>query len=288
MKAVTIGLPVFNGQRFLRACLDSLQAQTFGDFELIVSDNASTDGTPDIVADYARHDPRIRFERSLKNEGAAWNHRRVLGLARTPYFKWCGADDVCHPEFLATCFAAVKERPDAVLAYPRTEVIDENGAPVARTNEQLPLDSPDPVCRFGALMSAISITHNPYYGVVRRELFSRVRPLGTFLASDRCLLSQLALLGPFIEVPHYLLSRRWHDGNNRNQHEEQRFYQPTAPARPRAREWRVLWEHGTAILRAPVSGPTKLRLYSRLARWVVKERSDLAAEARALLRQRLA
>ena len=288
MRLVTVGLPVFNGERFLRPCLDSLLAQSFTDFELIISDNASTDRTPEIIAEYAAYDPRIRFERSLKNEGAAWNHGRVLALARTRYFKWLGADDVCHPDFLQRCVTALEENADAVLAYPRTEVIDEHGAPVMRTAERLPVDSPDPVARFTALMSAISITHNPYYGVMRRDVLRSVRPQKSNLAADRCLLGRLALRGPFIEIADFLMYRRSHEGNRRTHTDDQRFFHPEMPDIYRTREWRVLREHLRAIAKAPVWLPTKLRLFGRLAAWVVQQRVDLASEARAVLRRRLA
>lgn len=288
MTFVTIGLPVFNGQRFLRPCLDSLLAQSFDDFELIISDNASTDGTPEIIAEYAARDPRIRFERSLKNEGAAWNHGRVLGLARGPYFKWLGADDICHPDFLQRCIAALEETPEAVLAFPRSEVIDDAGEPVMRTTERLPLDSPDVVKRFQALMSAFSIAHNPYYGVMRRQVLQQVRPMGANLAGDRCLLGRLALRGPFIEIDEILMYRRTHDGNRRTHADDQRFFHPERPDIYRTREWRVLREHARAIVKAPVWLPTKLRLFGRLASWMVKQRVDLASEARAVLRRSFA
>jgi len=283
---VTIGLPVFNGQRFLRACLDSLLAQSFADFDLIVSDNASTDATPAIIDEYARRDPRIRVERSATNQGAVWNHRRVLALAHGRYFKWCGADDACHPDFLRMCMDALAENPDAVLAYAMTEVIDEGGAPLARTSERLPLGSPDVVQRFTALMSAISVTQNPYYGLMRRASLEQVQPMGTFLASDRCLLGQLALLGPFVEVPAFLMYRRQHAGNQRTHTEDQRFLHPGVQDRFRTREWRVLREHLGAIARAPVRLSTKVRLLTGIAKWVVRQRGDLAAEVRALLRPR--
>jgi glycosyltransferase involved in cell wall biosynthesis len=286
MTTVTIGLPVFNGQRFLRECLNSLQAQSFADFELIISDNASTDGTPDVVAEYARHDPRIRFERSLKNHGAAWNHRRVLGLARSRYFKWCGADDICHPDFLAMCIAALERSPAAVLAFPKAVIIDEAGVPVTRTGEHLPLESRDVVERFTALMSAVSVTQNPFYGVMRRAILGRARPMGAYLASDRCLMAELALLGPFALVPEYLMERRVHAGNKRTHTDDQRFFHPATPDRFRTREWRVLGAHIGAIARAPVALSTKLRLFARLASWIVQQRVDLASEARALLLRR--
>jgi len=91
--ALTIGLPVYNGARHLKQALESLLAQTHSDFELIVSDNASTDGTWEILGEFAQHDPRISLHRHSTNIGPVANFRRVLDLASGKYFMWAGADD---------------------------------------------------------------------------------------------------------------------------------------------------------------------------------------------------
>src|SRR6266508_180906 len=91
---VSIGMPVFNGQRFIRQALDSLLSMDYPNFELIISDNASTDGTAEICQDYAARDRRIRFYRNAKNEGAFGNFARVLALARGNYFMWAAHDDI--------------------------------------------------------------------------------------------------------------------------------------------------------------------------------------------------
>ena len=101
--AVSVGLPVYNGARYLPAAIDSLLSQTFEDFELIISDNGSTDETERICRGYAARDPRVRYVRSDVNRGLLWNFRNVLELARAPRFKWMAHDDICAPEFLRRC-----------------------------------------------------------------------------------------------------------------------------------------------------------------------------------------
>src|SRR5262249_44963466 len=125
---VSIGLPVYNGERFLGTCLDSLLAQTYANLEIVISDNASTDGTPALCEEYAARDPRIRFVRSDRNRGAAWNHNQVASMARGVYFRWCGADDALDPRFIEACVATLESQRDAVLAFPLSIVIDETGA----------------------------------------------------------------------------------------------------------------------------------------------------------------
>src|SRR5688500_17690003 len=97
---VTVGVPVYNGEKLLAAALDSLLAQTYRNFKVIISDNASTDGTREIGESYARKDERVVYTRNEKNIGAAGNLNRLVALADTPYFKWAAYDDLIAPTFL--------------------------------------------------------------------------------------------------------------------------------------------------------------------------------------------
>src|ERR1700751_3041805 len=124
---VTVGLFVYNGERFIEEVLRSILNQTFTDFELIISDNASTDRTGQIAEAYAERDSRIRYYRSEKNMGAGWNVRRVYELATGKYFKQAAADDLLEPDFLRRCVEALENDRDCVLACARTKEIDENG-----------------------------------------------------------------------------------------------------------------------------------------------------------------
>ena len=116
---LSIGLPVFNGEQFIRAAVESILAQSFSDFELIISDNASTDMTPAICREYAQRDSRIRFIQQSENRGGAWNFNHVFSLARGSYFKWAPCDDVIAPTYLERCIEALDRTPAAVLAQAR-------------------------------------------------------------------------------------------------------------------------------------------------------------------------
>ena len=100
---LSIGLPVYNGERYLAEAFDCFLAQTFQDFEIIVCDNASTDHTAEICRSYAERDPRIRYYRNGKNLGAIPNFNRVFELSRSPLFKWAAHDDLYHPRYMETC-----------------------------------------------------------------------------------------------------------------------------------------------------------------------------------------
>ena len=126
---VSFGVPVYNGEAGIDAALESLRAQTFDDLEIIVSDNASTDGTEEICRSHARLDPRVRYVRNERNVGVARNFNGLFRLASGRYFKWAPHDDVVAPEFLARCVEALEADPAVAIAVPTPRLIDE--APTA-------------------------------------------------------------------------------------------------------------------------------------------------------------
>ena len=123
---VSIGMPVCNGEWFIRKALDSLLAQTFTDFELIISDNASTDATPEICKEYAKKYTRIRFIRQPQNMGTAWNFNFVLQQARGEYFMWAACDDMWESTFISDLLKILKSNHQAALSFCRFDVIDHN------------------------------------------------------------------------------------------------------------------------------------------------------------------
>ena len=135
---VSVGLPVYNGENFIANALDSLLAQTWSDFEIIISDNASSDATGAVCRQFAAQDPRIRYVRQHSNRGGAFNHAHVVEQARGRYFKWQAHDDLCHPEMLACCVAAHEASPVPLsLVYPRVELIDFRGAVIGNDPTRL-------------------------------------------------------------------------------------------------------------------------------------------------------
>jgi glycosyltransferase involved in cell wall biosynthesis len=278
----TIGIPVYNGERFLAQCLESALAQTRGDLEIVISDNASTDGSGEICRHYAALDSRITYLRADENYGAAWNHNRVALASRAPLFKWLAADDYLEPRFMEVCAAVLEERRDAVLCYPATTVIDERGLPVPMDETPLPLDSPDVTVRFSRLLSPWKACHNPFYGVLRLAALLRSRMLGAFLGADRALLAELSLLGPFVQQPERLFYRRKHPGNqNLADSAQQVIFSPDSGKRIVLREARLLREQLSIVAASSLPLSTRLRLAVRALRHAASGSAMLAKEFRA-------
>jgi hypothetical protein len=205
---VSVGLPVYNGERYLREALDSILGQTYANLELVISDNASTDGTEAICREYAARDPRVRYHRAARNGGAVWNFNRAFELARGEYFLWNAFDDAREPECVARCVAALEARPDAVLCCTGIRLVDEDGAvipPAEFPHGERP-SGPTAEARLSAI--ARSTYWYDFYGVARRAALARTRLCRPVWGFDVVLLLELCLMGPVLEVPEALFRYR--------------------------------------------------------------------------------
>ena len=223
---LSIGLPVYNGERFLAQALECLLAQTFGDFELVISDNASTDRTPEICHAYVQRDPRVRYVRNPLNLGSVPNFNRVFELSTAPLFKWAAHDDLHHETYLEGCVRLLDEDPAVVLAHSGTAFIDDHGElfPLCpetgsyidpKTAAHVVADSPDigdspmAVKRFWQVLARARWgTHQ--FGVIRRASLQQTRLDQNFSGGDRAMLVELALLGRFQSSPERLFLKRIH------------------------------------------------------------------------------
>lgn len=217
MPRLTIGVPVFNGDQFLAESLNSILAQSFTDFELVIADNASTDGTLAICEDFLARDRRIRVLRSDSNRGAAWNYNRLMEEAGGEYFKWHAHDDRLAPDYAARCIDRLDEHPDEILCYTRTQVIDELGnARQDDPGDVLSVTDEAPGGRLSEyfLSSFRNRACNAILGIVRTNALKQTRLIGAYAGSDKVLLAELALLGPFHQLPDTLFFRRAHAGSS--------------------------------------------------------------------------
>ncbi len=206
---VSIGLPVFNAEHYLHECVGAILAQTYRNFELIISDNASVDATESICRRYVSSDPRVRYYRNPRNLGATFNFRQVVTFSSGKYFLWAAHDDMFAPEYVERSISVLENNPEVVLCYSKSIEIDEQGQPVERKEQALAADSAHVRQRFHEL---IRMDHNcqAMFGVMRTAVLKRTSVHGDFPDSDRCMLAEVALYGKFFELPDHLFFHRSH------------------------------------------------------------------------------
>lgn len=275
---VTIGLPVYNGQNFIEEAIESILAQTFEDYELIISDNASTDKTAEICQRYAAQDSRIHYYRSAINRGPAWNYNRVFELAQGEYFKWAAHDDVLAPRFIEKALARLERNPAAVLSFSQVELIDEISERIEFYDVQLATDSDSPVCRFREMMS---LKHRCYdiFGLIRTAVLAQTPLIGAYAGSDRALLSRLSLQGSFEIIPEPLFQARQHSQQSiamlrsprhrfLRMHDYAVWFDPQNKGRLLLPNWRIFYEYFSAVKSVSLKRVDKLRCYYSLLIWL--------------------
>jgi glycosyltransferase involved in cell wall biosynthesis len=269
---VSIALPVFNGEPFLTDAVDSLLAQSYADFELIICDNGSDDRTREICEAYVASDDRVRYLGSDVNRGAAWNYNRGLEAASGRYFKWASHDDLCAPTYIERCVEVLDRASESVvLAYPKTVLIDGAGEFLRPYEDGLDLRSPRPHRRLQALIRNL-VMSNAVFGLIRRDALEKTRRHGAYISADYILLAELALLGQFWEIPEPLFLRREHSLMSRRANqttaELAEWFETGAGADRRSEFLRLFAEYLGALDRAPLAPIDRMRAYTTLLPWL--------------------
>jgi glycosyltransferase involved in cell wall biosynthesis len=288
--SVSIGLPVFNAEQYLEQSLGSILAQTHWNFELIISDNASDDATEAICRRHAALDPRIRYHRNPRNQGATFNFRQVVALSSGEYFLWAAHDDLFAPEYVERCVAVLERDKNVVLCYSKSIEIDEQGQPLERQEQLLAADVPYPHQRFREL---IRMDHNceTMFGVMRAAVLKRTSVHGDFPDSDRCMLAEVGLYGRFHELPDHLFFHRRHAQQMTQQFPSRQ--ERMARLNPERRllivfpHFRQFREYIQAIRRAPLGWRERLRCYFQMLRWLRNNAPRLVRDLRYFIAQLL-
>jgi glycosyltransferase involved in cell wall biosynthesis len=257
---------VYNGEPFLREALDAILAQTYEDFEVIVSDNASTDGTQAIVEEYARRDSRVSYVRQDRNIGASANFDFVRRACRSEYFKWFAADDACSPGFLKACVEVLDSRPDVGLVYAPAACIDEESRTQYAFADLVTMPSSwsrDPFVRtrqaFAALLQDGSVANVMVFGVVRSAVLDTVRPIGNYFGADLPFVAELVAAAGVVELPTTMSFLRRHVGSSSTYArapsavEQQAFYDPSVRGRLRL-QWNLRRRYAE-LLRVAATAP---------------------------------
>ncbi len=298
---VSVGLAVYNGENYLSEAIDSILNQTFTDFELIISDNASTDRTAEICQDYANRDPRIRYVCADRNRGAAWNQSRVMELASGKYFMLQAHDDLRTPDYLEKCVAVLETDSRIVLCYSWTRKIDNIGAVLEdhyngqicsnskglkRQIQRLAkpfigdgkmhLDSSSAHDRFRSMVCTYNYCYQ-IFGLMRTSALRKTELWGNYNHADNVLLSHLILMGKFHEIPENLfLSRRhaeqsemvFQSGKKQKSREYAIWWDPDNADRIVIPRWKTFCEYAKVIRNAPIGWVDKAGCYFEIVRWL--------------------
>jgi glycosyltransferase involved in cell wall biosynthesis len=266
---ISVGLPVCNAGSYIKDAIESVLAQTFDDFELIISDNASTDCTNDICRAYAGKDRRVRFFVNEQNCGIAENYNRVFGLATGKYFHWMGGDDSHDPLFLERCVAALEAHPGHVLCYSTVKVIDAHGDELCVVdNAMLGTTSPCTAKRLRTVMFEDPFCHT-VFSLFRTATLRTTDLIGNFHNSDRVLVAQAALQGPFLHIPEALFFNRDHPDRYSNRPELWHcgYYGMSKKDHVALPHWRTYTEYVGAVRRFVKEPRERRECYRELAKW---------------------
>ena len=288
MPRVSIGLPVYNGEKYLEKALDSILNQSYKDFELIISDNASTDGTKRICESYLNKDNRIRYYRSDNNMGAAWNFNRVFQLSSGKYFKWAAHDDVLTSDFLLRCVEVMDKDPSIVLCHSKIQIINEKEEVIKdhphssdNINKHLTnISCCEPHLRFADL---ISYAHPciEIFGLLRPDILSQTPLIAGHIGSDRNLLAELGLHGRFYRVQEYLFFSRMHEDRSikiMDRISITRWFDAGNRSRMVFPKHRNCYEYFKSVQHTALSFNQRLHCYFHLCKWILTCRKRLITD----------
>ncbi len=277
-----IGMPVYNGERYVCEALNSIRSQTYEEWSLLISDNASTDHTRQICEEYVRQDRRISYRCNETNLGASRNYNLLFNLSEGDYFKWASHDDVLAPEFLSRCIEVLDSDPTILVCHTKVKRIDEDRQVIGSYETKMTTDTGKPHERFHDLVLA----RHPCtaaFGVFRRDALAKTPLIKSFVGSDRTLLAELGLRGRIFEIPEYLFYRRDHPHASIRQYgpyERLAWFDPKKTGNIHLPNWRVGLEYFWSVARVPMSWREKISCYRIAAFWFKRERKHLANDLR--------
>ena len=277
---VSIGLVVYNGENYLTDAINALLAQTFTDFELIISDNGSDDRTPELCCHYSERDSRIRYFREDRNRGCAWNYNRVVELARGEYFMWAAHDDLWAPEFLEQLVEILDREPTVVRCFCRHSHVDAVGQPIDGARDirfdvasgSIPGRNADtPHERLASIL--LSDSGEDIYALTRTSVLKSTGRYRPIYGSEKVLIAELSMRGQYHEVPETLYFSRVHreaSGCIETAAGLQEYIDPDSRRRFAFIRTRLLLAHFQAIRCAPLGSREKTACFVQLARYLLQ------------------
>ncbi len=285
---LAIGMPVYNGGRWLEESIDSILSQSVTNFELLIADNASTDDTETICRRYAEIDSRVRYHRHAYNRGALKNYNDVFGMTASKYFKWASCSDHCKPTFFERCIEVLESRDDVVLAYPQTMLFSSDTGQECLFYQNLMLEDQAASQRIGIALDWLEGLNCAYNGIFRRSALEKIMPYKEVRSYDINLMLEMSLHGKFVEIAKPLFHRRFDPestGILLNQRDRVSFFGAYKMEFGRL-QWTMREMDRLAMpFRAPISFAEKLRIERELLGRLVWRLPSLLRKSITLLKR---
>jgi len=292
---VSIGIPVYNGEDYLEEAINSILNQSYQNYEVIITDNDSTDNTSKICQKYL-HNKKIKYYKNSTNLGATRNWNIAFSKSRGEYFTWHPHDDVLHPKYIENCVKILDNHQEVVLCHSRTGIIDENGKNIGNYDDRTSkfrVYSKKPHVRFGDLIKV----GNPCWwilGVMRSDALARSKGFGDYVHADRNLLAELSLMGSFYDVPEYLFLRRKHrdaytqkymDDQEKSDEELMKWW--SVKRKVNYGNFINLYEYFSTVRRADLPLTEKIRCVLTICKWLLENgKNVLPRDFKNILRAR--
>ncbi len=272
---VSVGLPVYNGERYLAAAIESILGQTYPHLELIICDNCSTDSTPEICRRFQEADGRVRFFRNAANLGVSRNFNLTVEKATGKYFRWSADDDLLAPEYLERCVDALERDNGLVLCHCTVRVIDADGSPIEDLRYPPGYGTSASVCRrFGEVLRRDRLALDSL-GLMRTELLGKTHLIENYVAADRIFCVELSLLGRFRIIPEPLFLNRDHPDRGTRaypaHHLRAVWFDPHMAGRMVFPHWRILGEYLRTVSHARLSFFERFCCFGHVATWLFRD-----------------
>jgi hypothetical protein len=279
---VTVGMPVYNAAKWLGASIESILEQTWQDLELVISDNASTDGSFEIAQDYAKKDERIRVYRNRVNVGVNRNYSMLVAHARGEYFKWASSSDLCERTFIEKCVAVLDVYSDIGLCYPRTKLFVHDPERGDEYHVGVQTLDDDPLTRFRHVLEHIAL-NNAINGVIRMTVLRPTGLVRPHYSSDITLVAEVALRSKIFELPEVLFFRRFEQSTSTALQDPKRtrqFHFPTPSFGMLFQGWRRCWGYLSAVAHADLTLSQRLRAFGYVIKRIYSAHRELTADVK--------
>jgi glycosyltransferase involved in cell wall biosynthesis len=260
---VSIGIPVFNGENYLKESIESILNQNYPNLEIIIADNCSNDHTEEICKSYLDKDKRVRYYRQKANIGAGPNFNFVFKQSKGKYFKWAAHDDICGDNYISTCVAKLENDSKIVLCYSSIVDINENGKLLNILNRKKGTSS-NTLKRFKELIGW-DYNCEEIFGLIRTCVLRKTKLIRNYTDSDRTLLTELGLRGKFYKASNIFLYHRIHSGMSTKTHkqwsERAKWFDPNLEKKVILSGWIQIFDYIKAINDVPLKFRDKICCY---------------------------